>query len=189
MVCGSLYEKHLRIAEQCAPVLAGVKPANLLMLEDTSTQEVREMLRDSETMIYFLYRGKRKCAWLLYREEKIKAVLRQSEVQKFLKNYGYQSFHIEEVLFRLCERASCYLDGEMDYPHELGIILGYPLEDVKGFIESQGKNYLLSGYWKVYGNVEKAKQTFALYHKAKLEAVSRILCSSENELSLLNARF
>lgn len=179
MVCGSLQEKHLRIAEQCAPVLAGVKPANLLMLEDITTEEVTEMIRGSETMIYFLYRGRRKCAWLLYQEEKIKSILRHSDVQRFLKAYGYHSFFIEDVLARLCERAASYLEGEMEYPHELGVILGYPLEDVKGFIEYQGKNYLISGYWKVYGNVEKAQQTFALYHKAKREAVSKILCNAE----------
>lgn len=174
MACRNLYEKHLRIAEQCAPVLAGVKPANLLMLEDTSTEEVRSIIRNSETMIYFLYQGKKKSAWLLYREDKLRLVLRQKKVRQFLKTYGYDSFAIEEVLERLCERSASYLDGRMEYPHELGVILGYPLEDVRGFIEYEGKNYLLSGCWKVYGNVEKAQQTFALYQKVKREAVKYI---------------
>ncbi|WP_230398567.1 DUF3793 family protein [Novisyntrophococcus fermenticellae] len=175
MTCRSAYEKNLRLAEQCAPVLAGIKPANLLMLEGVDTEEVKEMIRDSDVGVYFLYKGKKKCAWLLYREKNIRAVLNQKEVQRFLQTCGYPTFQMEDVLERLGERASCYLDGEMEYPHELGIILGYPLEDVRGFIEFEGKNYLLSGCWKVYGDVEKARQTFALYHKVRQEAVSRIM--------------
>lgn len=142
MTCRSAYEKHLRLAEQCAPVLAGIKPANLLMLEGADTDEVRKMIQDPEVGVHFLYKGKKKCAWLLYREKNIRAVLNQTEVQKFLQTCGYQAFQIE---------------------------------DVQGFIEFQGKNYLLSGCWKVYGDVEKARQTFALYHKVRREAVSRIM--------------
>ena len=88
-------------------------------------------------MIYFLYRGRRKCAWLIYREEKLKRILRKKSNQSFLRNYGYEVFSVEAVLKRLSERAAQYLDGTMPYPHELGIILGYPLEDVEGFIRCE----------------------------------------------------
>ena len=47
--------------------------------------------------------------------------------------------------------------GQCQFPHEIGVFLGYPLEDVKGFIENKGKNFLYSGYWKVYSDVERAK--------------------------------
>ncbi len=32
------------------------------------------------------------------------------------------------------------------FPHEMGLLLGYPVEDVVGFMENNGKNYLYSGY-------------------------------------------
>ena len=32
------------------------------------------------------------------------------------------------------------------FPHEIGLLLGYPVEDVLGFIRYQGKNYLYTGY-------------------------------------------
>ena len=46
------------------------------------------------------------------------------------------------------------------FPHEIGVLLGYPAEDVKGFVVNEGKNYLYSGYWKVYGDLSEAKQLF-----------------------------
>ena len=45
---------------------------------------------------------------------------------------------------------------------------GYPLEDVDGFITHQGENCKLCGCWKVYGNVEQARRTFASYEKCRV---------------------
>ncbi|MCR5154354.1 MAG: DUF3793 family protein, partial [Lachnospiraceae bacterium] len=59
---------------------------------------------------------------------------------------------------------------------EIGIFLGYPLEDVKGFIENKGKNYKTCGLWKVYkdenfakGIFEKCRRCTSLYCKLKAE--------------------
>ena len=52
-----------------------------------------------------------------------------------------------------------------DFPHEIGLFLSYPIEDVLGFIENRGKNYILNGYWKVYGNEEEARKSFFKYRK------------------------
>ena len=53
------------------------------------------------------------------------------------------------------------------FPHEIGLLLGYPIEDVEGFIANKGKNYLYAGYWKVYENVEEKKLLFEAYESAK----------------------
>ena len=52
-----------------------------------------------------------------------------------------------------------------EFPHEIGLFLSYPPEDVKGFIENRAANYKLSGLWKVYGDEKKAKELFAKYKK------------------------
>ena len=54
-----------------------------------------------------------------------------------------------------------------EFPHEMGLLLGYPVEDVEGFIENKGHNYLYSGYWKVYGHVEEKKALFNRYEEAR----------------------
>ena len=48
------------------------------------------------------------------------------------------------------KRISAIWTAGGDFPHEIGLLLGYPPEDVSGFIENGGKNFLCSGYWKVY---------------------------------------
>lgn len=38
---------------------------------------------------------------------------------------------------------------EEDFPHEIGLFLGYPSEDVSGFIKHGAKNSKCVGTWKV----------------------------------------
>ena len=68
---------------------------------------------------------------------------------------------IDSVLAHLKERLSI----NEEFPHEIGVFLGYPLEDVMGFIHHNGKNFQLSGMWKVYGNKEDAEEKFGKYKK------------------------
>ena len=64
----------------------------------------------------------------------------------------------------LYSTASGALFEKDGFPHEVGLFLGYPLDDVTGFIEQKGKNYKCCGIWKVYGN---EKQTQMLFRKLK----------------------
>ena len=62
------------------------------------------------------------------------------------------------------------------FPHEMGLLLGYPLDDVTGFIEQKGKNYLYAGYWKVYTNMGEKICLFQAFEEAKealIQAVAR----------------
>ena len=51
------------------------------------------------------------------------------------------------------------------FPHEIGLFLGYPPEDVRGFIEKGASGCKCSGCWKVYGNTQQAMTTFGRYRK------------------------
>ena len=53
------------------------------------------------------------------------------------------------------------------FPHEMGLLLGYPVEDVEGFIKNKGNNYLYCGYWKVYGHVEEKRILFEKFEEAR----------------------
>ena len=56
-----------------------------------------------------------------------------------------------------------YESGE--FPHEVGLFLGYPPEDVKGFIDHRANDFKCAGLWKVYGDEEKARSLFEKYRK------------------------
>ena len=60
-------------------------------------------------------------------------------------------------LFRFCL--------EEEFPHEIGVFLGYPLDDVKGFIRHKGRDYTFCGCWKCYGDPQAARRRFERYHR------------------------
>ena len=73
----------------------------------------------------------------------------------------YKHFDEERLILNLTHRIGrCRC-----FPHEIGLFLGYPLEDVKGFIINAGKNSKSTGYWKVYGDVEKSERIFECFRK------------------------
>lgn len=43
------------------------------------------------------------------------------------------------------------------------LFLGYPVEDVRGFIEQGSDRCKCTGCWKVYGDVRSAEKLFAKY--------------------------
>ena len=148
----------LQVARQCAPVLAGIKVSNLLILSRVSPLTVMRMMDGTGLSFDYLYCGCSRKVWLVYWLEELEAVLQKPEVRIFLREFGYQEFSCSSVLMHLKKRYQAYLRNEEGYPHELGVLLDYPLADVKGFMENKGQNYLYSGYWKVYSNAEQAKK-------------------------------
>ncbi len=76
-----------------------------------------------------------------------------------MAQHGYSPKSPARCLTRLRDR----LHGGEEFPHEIGLFLGYPPEDVWGFIRK--KTPKCQGHWKVYGDVEKAKMAFDSYKK------------------------
>ena len=66
------------------------------------------------------------------------------------------------------------MESKGDFPHEIGLLLGYPPEDVIGFIENRGQNPLYIGYWKVYSNLEECRKVFAGYDQAREKVIHMV---------------
>ena len=73
-----------------------------------------------------------------------------------------------------------------DFPHEIGLFLGYPIEDVVGFIRYAGKGCKLSGLWKVYGDAEAASRLFDRLSRV-CHAVTRRVDKGETLLEVFAA--
>ena len=97
------------------------------------------------------------------RKQRLQERLDDQEVQNFLGKYGYVQKDADYALQRLKER----LAKAEGFPHEIGVFLDYPLEDVVGFIENAGQNYKCSGCWKVYCNECETRKLFAKYKKCR----------------------
>ena len=153
------------LVRHCAPTLAGLKTANMFNCEYDSEKEMREDLRELNRRLSskgvmavpLKYNGKT-CLVYIVRIRNLEADLLDDTTLRILKDQGYSDLRPGCLIARLSRRLS----GD-DYPHEIGLFLGYPPEDVKGFIEK--RECKLSGYWRVYSDVSSAKAKFDKFSK------------------------
>ena len=166
---------QVQLILQCAPFLKGIKIACILNITEENSRELYEILEGTGIKFKILTRNHGKCLVLLYRRESFSRYLKRTDVRELLGSYGYDDVEPETMLERLSKRVCQYSDGEICFPHEIGAFLDYPIDDVKCFIEKDGKDSLFSGYWKVYNNPGRAKMIFWAYDKAKTSAVNEYL--------------
>ncbi|MBR7038100.1 MAG: DUF3793 family protein [Oscillospiraceae bacterium] len=156
------------IVRHCSPTLAGLKTANLFGCVFRSKEEMREdlralngILRDKGLRILPLRydaAGGRALLYL-YRPAQLARDLRRTESTALLTRQGYRHVTGDRALAEL----ACKLRDSETFPHEIGLFLGYPPEDVQGFLEQRPCKCV--GFWKVYGDADKAQRTFARYRR------------------------
>ena len=155
------------IGYHCAPAIRGIKLSNLVSIPRDMNEQIQFVLTEynkefNEKGLFFfeLCRCKARRLLLVFREKQLRDYVRQPAVMKFLKAYGYQdTMSIMEMLEHLRYR----MEASVDFPHEIGVFLGYPLKDVKSFISRRGNGYSMCGEWKVYHDVVDAQRSFLCY--------------------------
>lgn len=160
-----------QLAMQCAPLITGIKISNLLIIPAENEKTLRAVLMHTGICFYRLLKTDDRITFLLFRRNELEAYMNRTEIQGFFKREGYTDFTLGCILRTFQLRYQAYMIREMAFPHEMGLLLGYPIEDVRGFIDHAGENYLYSGYWKVYQDVEAKKKLFAQYERAKEELI------------------
>lgn len=157
-----------KVIEHCAPTLAGMKTANLFSCFFNEKQMVLKELNRINAMLNVcgvyveaLLWKDRSVLIYVYRPRYLQLELKQYDTKELLACYGYTSYEVESCISRLKERLCQY----ECFPHEIGVFLGYPLEDVKGFIENEGRNCKTCGVWKVYCNEGEKQRLFEKFRK------------------------
>ena len=165
--------EHIETMFLCssAPVLRKVRPAVLITLRPhcLSAWHARQnALRKATGLRTLEIMDSRGLTMLLiYDEHALGNSLMESETLDFLASHGYPaSFGLDEALDVLKKRFF-----EEGFPHEIGVFLGYPLKDVQAFIENKGKNYVYCRYWKVYHDIDQAKEIFRRIDDAQRHAL------------------
>lgn len=152
---------------QCAPVISGWKISNLLKISSENEELLISILRGTGLSYYKIFEHNLEGFFFIYRKELLEAYLNGKEARLLLKQEGYEEFALEKVFDRFQSRYAEYMERKEEFPHEIGILLGYPIEDVNGFIKNKGKNSLYTGYWKVYEQSEKKQRLFRQFDEAK----------------------
>jgi hypothetical protein len=156
------------IIEYCAPTLAGIKTGSIFTCPCTDrealTQSIRQLnrlFRDKGLKLIPLRFSDKKALIYLYRPKRLWADLADAAAAALLKQQGYNTDTCQHCVAQLARR----LKDQRDFPHEIGLFLGYPPEDVCGFIENRACGCKCVGCWKVYGDEAAARKKFNQYKK------------------------
>ena len=158
------------LVRQCAPTLAGMKPGSIFCFNhsplEVSRQKVCQWNKQLEpfglTVQILLERpGSSSVIVFVYRHDRLEQMLSDDAYQSFLAEAGYERTNLDGLL----EQLSYRLRTQPEFPHEIGVFLGYPLRDVIGFIENHGRNFTCCGFWKSYGDPAEMQVCFACYRR------------------------
>ena len=159
------------VVDTCAQVIMGAKPANMVAFSSAVFGPLQSFIEHCRMLFSAhgidsreLCTCGQRSLMLFYRAEWLEESLRDPMAKKILRENGYPEVgSLDALLDHLTYRVGLH----QGFPHEIGLFLGYPPEDVDGFIRHGGKDSKLSGYWKVYGNTAQAEETFALYDRCR----------------------
>ena len=158
------------LIENCSPTLAGLKTANLISVAYDCEESARDDLREMNRI--FVSRGLRAVPLrfseghvliYIFRPDRLKEDIASPAAQSILPKMGYRCENLDACVAHLAKRVR---EGG-DFPHEIGFFLGYPPEDVIGFMYHKDEGCKLVGLWKVYGDAEAAEKQFARCRKCR----------------------
>mgnify|MGYP002168010469 CR=1 FL=1 len=156
------------LIRHCSPTLAGIKTGNLFSCACPSRKDLtKDLCRLNKKLvpkgirILPLRVCKGRALIYAYRPNALESDLTDYRARALLLKYGYVPENPNGCVVHLIHR----LRSEGEFPHEIGVFLGYPLEDVVSFIRNRGRNYTCCGYWKAYGDPEAAQKRFDQYRR------------------------
>ena len=195
------------IVEWCAPTLAGLKPASMFNVVrfhhagtlpdgrpniveytygqlDEATRLVSRALDGTGVRLRVMARRHGSSLVFAWRPELLAAFIGRDPEAIMLEVEGYDVDDAQGCVDRLQDRIldfdRCPHDGRgFDrFPHEVGFMLGYPLDDVMGFVRHR-QAALLRGCWNVYSDVARARRIFGLYDACTLMSTNRLACGEK----------
>ncbi len=152
----------------CAPTLAGIKSGSLFTCDYARKSEVQSSIRELNRRltpkglrVLPLRYSEKKVLVYVYRPCGLARDLDRKEAREILREAGYSAADADKSVMELMRR----INESGEFPHEIGLFLSYPPEDVRGFIEKGGRDCKCVGTWKVYGDEEAARRTFSEYKR------------------------
>ncbi len=149
-----------------APALCGIKPASLFSMDGECFLRGKERFSQwrrefSKANRYFvpIKKSDGRILFFVFDKNLLQKVFMDKRNLNYLKKKGYA---VEKGFSSILNELICRLRCDDDFPHEVGLFLGYPLCDVIGF-ELNRTGFKYSGFWKVYGNLEEAERKMKLY--------------------------
>ncbi len=178
------------IVRQCAPVLMGVKPAGMFnimqfhqvgrtacgkpLMAQASREQIEracmqadESLREADVHVRALAHRHGSTMLFVWRPTLMEAFIGRDPQATMLEIEGYEVGDAESCVNRFQKRVLSFdrcprnPNGTDRFPHEVGFLLGYPLEDVMGFVRMR-EAALARSWWNVYSDEARARRAFRI---------------------------
>jgi len=182
--CGGFDRLLRRILVEAAPVHAGCKPATMVHLLDCGNAPGggafclhRERLEEAVGLRARALRRTRRGTLLLFHDpSRLAAALAEPATARFLRGLGYPA-EPEAALDRL---AAAFGASPGGCPHEVGVFLGYPLRDVRGFMERPAEALpLRRALWRVFAPAAESLRLMARIRAARDRALGILALESD----------
>lgn len=176
-------QADLLLARHCGAVLLEQRPAALFAMPGNLPQsQLTGAVTEIGMDCIVLYNRRGHPLLLVYRAAALTAALKHPLAQKILGSLGYP---LGGTLAGLLDYLGQRVADDPAFPHEIGFFLGYPPADVVGFILYGGRQYKYCGMWKVYSNVDRAKELCSQYCRCRDICCSHValggrLCTLKN---------
>ncbi len=158
------------LIEHCSLTLSSLKTASLFAVKFYSKHALNkdvtfwnERFSQSGVKLEILKTGTKSALIYMYRKDMLMNDMNDTLAKDILLRYGYENLNVERAIKKLYKR----INVSNEFPHEIGLFLGYPPKDIEGFICNKGENCSLCRYWKVYCDKEESLIKFAKYDKCK----------------------
>ncbi len=148
----------------CAPALCGIKSGNMFFIKNEDYSENsfilwKEIFSAHGLITFAIQLSDTTTGILTCNVCWVRKILDDAMVRAYLREKGYGSTSIFDFVKTFSKR----IKTQSGFPHEIGVILGYPIDDVIEFEKHQGRNCKYCGYWKTYTDIEKAKDCKCRY--------------------------
>jgi hypothetical protein len=177
------------VALETAEVLAEAKPASLLSIPNRQRscgknlytlwkEHGNDLLSDSSLGAWELVDRGGSLMLLFYHKEHFELHVNRRDIFTLLLRAGYCApFTASKVLRQLAERSRT-----KQFPHEIGLLLGYPPKDVAAFMGWIRLPFTCQGPWKIYGNPDDSLRLAARFRHCRSAMAEQLaLCASATQ--------
>lgn len=175
-----------------AEVLAGVKPANLLRINNRHypcgrnmyqlwQQYGQELLASSPIVAAIMRSSDSGILLLLYSPTLLQRRLNSRSARVFLHSLSYRDPH--NINKTLSDLTGHFVDDE--FPHEIGLFLGYPLKDVTAFMGRTKLTATAQRLWKIYGRPRRSIALADLYLRQHQHVANQLRTDRHSSVQLL----
>ena len=148
----------------CAPTLCSIKPGNMFFVKDEdflpdNFEQWKQSFFIRGIMSFAIKISETSTAIFVCNACWVRKILGDDIVHAYLLEKGYHSSGVCDFINGFTTR----LQNSQSFPHEIGIVLGYPVDDVIEFENHEGQDCKYCGQWKSYSDPEHAKQCHCSY--------------------------